>query len=208
MSARQARDAIDAKLSEVNERRTAIENQLAERESERTEAWGRLTAVRAAHERISVRAEALASRRTDLVRSIDRRRAALGALADELAAATGARAGDDPVSAGIERISESLASAVAAVESARGAGADRDRGAALATVREAAQRAAQMARRVEDMLGSRAQDSLSERLEREAELAGALGELCEAAAGARDAAGERAAALEATDARRDRARTR
>ena len=197
VSARQARDAIDAKLSEVNERRTAIETQLAERESERTEAWGRLTAVRAAHERISVRAEALASRRTDLVHSIDRRRAALGALADELAAATGARAGDDPVSAGIERISESLASAVAAVESARGAGADRDRGAALATVREAAQRAAQMARRVEDMLGSRAQDSLSERLEREAELAGALGELCEAAAGARDAAGERAAALEA-----------
>ncbi|MET0750931.1 MAG: AAA family ATPase, partial [Solirubrobacterales bacterium] len=53
VSARQARDAIDAKLSEVNERRTAIETQLAERESERTEAWGRLTAVRAAHERIS-----------------------------------------------------------------------------------------------------------------------------------------------------------
>ena len=43
------------------------------------------------------------------------------------------------------------------------------------------------------MLGSRAQDSLARRLEREAGLIGALGELCEAAADARDAAGERAA---------------
>ena len=41
------------------------------------------------------------------------------------------------------------------------------------------------------------QDSLSERLERESDLVAALGELCEVAADARDAAGERAAALEA-----------
>ena len=82
--------------------------------------------------------------------------------------------------------------------SSAGAGGDagRDRGAALAAVREAADRAAQIARRVEDMLGSRAQDSLSQRLERESELVAALGELCEAAAGARDAVGERAAGLE------------
>jgi chromosome segregation ATPase len=194
--AREARGALDAKLSEVNARRTAIEEQLAARESERTEAWGRLTAVRAAHERISVRAEALASRRSELLRGIERRRAALGALAEELARATGAEAGDDPVSAGVERIAEALAGAVQAIEGARAAEADRERGAALARVREHADRAARMAQRVEDMLGSRAQDSLSERLEREAELAAALGELCEAAANARDAAGERAVALE------------
>ena len=64
-----------------------------------------------------------------------------------------------------------------------------------------------MARRVEDMLGSRAQDSLAQRLEREAELVAALGELCEAAAGARDAVGERAAALERADAGREPATT-
>ena len=65
--ARGPRRELDAKLrrgrtSGARRSRT----QLAERESERTEAWGRLTAVRAAHERISVRAEALASRRTEL----------------------------------------------------------------------------------------------------------------------------------------------
>src|SRR5688572_26703740 len=83
--ARDARGALDAQLAEVAKRRAGIEEKLAARESERTEAWGRLTAVRAAHERISVRAEALAARRSELIRSLDRRRAALGALADELA---------------------------------------------------------------------------------------------------------------------------
>ncbi len=61
--ARETRAEIDAELADVNKRRTAIEEQLAERDRERTEAWGRLTAVRAAHERLSVRAEALGSRR-------------------------------------------------------------------------------------------------------------------------------------------------
>ncbi len=196
-TARAARAKLDAKLAEVAARRSAIEEQLSARESQRTEAWGRLTAVRAAHERISVRAEALAGRRAELLRSLERRRAALGALAEELAAATGARDGDDPVAAGIERIGESLSTAIEALDEARAAADDGGRAAGLAAVRTAAERAAQMARRVEDMLGSRAQDSLSERLEREADLVAALGELCEVAADARDAAGERAAALEA-----------
>ncbi len=194
--AREVRAGLDAKLAEVAKRRATVEEKLAARESERTEAWGRLTAVRAAHERISVRAEALAARRAELIRDLDRRRAALGALADELAEATGARAGDDPVSAGIERIGESLQVASTALDAARTAGADGERAGSLAEVREAAGHAAQMARRIEDMLGSRAQDSLSQRLEREAALVGALGELCEAAADARDAAGARAADLE------------
>src|SRR4051794_35062962 len=85
--AREVRGQLDAKLAEVAKRRAGVEEKLAARESERTEAWGRLTAVRAAHERISVRAEALAARRTELIRGLDRRRAALGALADELAEA-------------------------------------------------------------------------------------------------------------------------
>ncbi len=178
------------------QRRSAIEQQLAARESERTEAWGRLTAVRAAHERISVRAEALGARLAELTRGLERRRAALGALAEELAQATGARAGDDPVTAGIERIGESLELALTTLGAARDAGADGPRAIELAKVREAAERAARIARQVEDMLGSRAQDSLAGRLEREAGLIGALGELCEAAADARDAAGERAATLE------------
>ncbi len=195
-SAREARAALDAKLAEVAERRAAVEEQLTSRESERTEAWGRLTAVRAAHERLTVRSESLAAKRTELLRALDRRRTALGALATELAEATGAAGDDDPVAAGIERVGESLREALEALDATRAAASDTDRRTAIARVRESAGRAAQMARRVEEMLGNRAQDTLAERLEREAELAAALGELCEAAADARDAAGERAAALE------------
>ena len=82
-----------------------------------------------------------------------------------------------------------------ALDSARSAG-EHERAAELAKVRDAADRAAQVARRLEDLLGSRRQGSLAGRLERESTLLAALEALCEAAADARDAAGERAAALE------------
>ncbi len=196
IAARGVRSALDAQVAEVAKRRTLIEEQLAARDRQRTEAWGRLTAVRAAHERISVHAEALASRRADLARGLDRRRAALGALADELVAAMGASSGDDPVAAGLERVAESLQQATAALAAARNADANQARAQEIGRVRDAADHAAQMARRVEDLLGSRRQDSLSDRLERETALLGALETLCEAAADVRDGAGERAAALE------------
>jgi chromosome segregation ATPase len=188
--AREQRAGIDAELAEVMKRRAAIEERLAERDRERTEAWGRLTAVRAAHERLSVRAEALAGRRGELARAVERRRAALGSLAGELTESV-----DDPVTTGIERIGEALAEAGKALDSARGAD-EHERGAELARVREASDRAAQVARRLEDLLDSRRQGSLAGRLELQSALLAALEALCEAAADARDAAGERAAALE------------
>ncbi len=195
-AARAARAKLDADLAAVNARRTEIEERLAARDRERTESWGRLTSVRAAHERLSVRAEALASRRGQLAAELDRRRAALGSLADELQQAIGARAGDDPVAVGLERIGESLERAGADLERALAAGTDADRAEAVGGVREAADHAAALARRVESLLGSRRQDSLSARIERECSILERLAELCEAAATARDAAGERAAALE------------
>ena len=195
-TAREERGELDAELAKLNERRSEIEERLAERDRERTESWGRLTAVRGAHERLTVRAEALAARRAELERAIERRRTELGALADELAAATGARTGDDPVAAGIERIAESLAQATEALEAARAATADGPRGQEVGRVRAASDHAAQMARRVEEMLGSRRQGSLASRVERDHARVEAINELCEAAADARDAAGERAATLE------------
>ena len=194
--AREARAKLDAELAALNERRSAIEEKLAARDRERTESWGRLTAVRGASERLSVRAEALAARRTELAAAVDRRRASLGALADELASATGAGAGDDPVAAGLERIGESLEKASTALASAREPGAAVKRAAALALVRESSEHAGRMARRVEDMLGASTQDSLAGRLDREAAILTALAELCEAAADARDATGNRAQELE------------
>jgi chromosome segregation ATPase len=195
-NAREARAALDAELAEVNRRRTEIEQRLAARDRQRTEAWGRLTAVRAAHERLTVRAEALAGRRSQLADELDRRRQALGALASELERATGTRAGDDPVVVALGRVHESLRRAADELDRARAAGSDAERAEAVAGVRESAEHAAALSRRVETLLGSRRQDSLAARLEREAAILADLAELCEAAADARDAAGVRATELE------------
>jgi chromosome segregation ATPase len=191
---RQRREAIEADLAKVNQRRTAVEERLAARDRERTEAWGRLTAVRAAHERLSVRAEAFAARRRELAASLDRRRAALGSLAEELGSGTSGSV--DPVEAGLERIGESLSEAGLALGRARATADGAERAGEVANVREAADRAGQHARRVEGLLGQRRQDSLERRIETDATLLSALDELCGAVADARDAAGERAASLE------------
>ena len=98
---------VEAEQAKVGRRRSEIEERLAERDRERTAVWGRLTALRAAHERLSVRGEALAGRRAELAAELERRRAALGALADECPPTGGA--GDDPVASGLERISSALA---------------------------------------------------------------------------------------------------
>ncbi|MGH2965878.1 MAG: AAA family ATPase, partial [Solirubrobacterales bacterium] len=82
---RESRQTVEAELGEVNRRRSEIEERLAERDRERTTVWGRLTALRAAHERLSVRAEALSGRRAELAADVERERAALGALADQAA---------------------------------------------------------------------------------------------------------------------------
>jgi chromosome segregation ATPase len=194
-AAREGRDAIEAELGKVNQRRTAIEERLADRDRERTQAWGRLTAVRAAHERLSVRAEALAARRRELADSLDRRRAALGSLAEELGAGSQS-AGADPIESGLERIGEALGEAGLALGRARTASGESARAEEVAGIRGAADRAAQHARRVEGLLGQRRQDSLEQRIDADAALLAAVDQLCEAVAGARDAAGERAEALE------------
>ena len=64
--ARAERDAIEAKLGAANERRSAVEERLAERDRERTAVWGELTALRAAHERLGARTESIAGREAEL----------------------------------------------------------------------------------------------------------------------------------------------
>ena len=125
-----ARQAVEAELAEVNRRRSEIEERLAERDRERTTVWGRLTALRAAHERLSVRAEALASRRARAggggrAASAQRwarspTRPASTMRADERRpGGRGARA----------RSGSALGEATEALERARAAGADRGRAA-------------------------------------------------------------------------------
>jgi chromosome segregation ATPase len=192
--ARAEREGIDRELDEVGRRRSEIEERLAERDRERTEAWGRLTALRAAHERLTVRAEALAARRTELAGALERRRAALGSLADELSQE--AKRADDPIGAGLERIGEALGEAGLALGRARTASSVGARVGEVGRIREAADRAARGARRVEGLLGRSRQDSLERRIEDETAILRALEQLCEAVADVRDAAGERATASE------------
>jgi chromosome segregation protein len=186
---------VEAELAEVNRRRSEIEERLAERDRERTTVWGRLTALRAAHERLSVRAEALSNRRAELAGELERERAALGALADQVAEQAKS-ADDDPVGTGLERVGSALRDAATALERARATGADSARAAEVARVREAAERAAGGARRVEALLGEHRQGSLEDRIAAATELLGRLDALLAAAAEARDAVGERSSELE------------
>ncbi len=193
-SAREQRDGIEAKLTEANARRSAVEQRLAERDRERTAVWGELTALRAAHERLGARTESIAGREAELRAAVDRRRAALGTLAAELRATE--RDAEAALAKELESARDSLAEATGGIAAALEAGDVEARLTALARVRNGSERAARSARRAEDMLGHRRQDSLEQRVESEAELSETLAELCTALAAARDAVGTRAAAVE------------
>jgi len=190
--AREARAKLDEELASVNARRSAAEERLAARDRERTEAWGRLTAVRAAHERLTVRAEALAATRTRMANDLERRRAALGALAET--ADDGDRAA--AVEGGLQRIGAALDEAASAHELALAASEAGPRAGHVGDVREAADTVAAEARKVEGALDQGRQDTLRARIEERVALLTALAGLCEAVADVRDAAGERAATLE------------
>jgi chromosome segregation ATPase len=188
--ARAARDDLEAKLAEVNRRRTEIEERLAARDRERTEAWGRLTAIRAAHERLAARSEALAARRAELAADLERRRSALGALADRVGA------DDEAIAAGLEALGRSVAATAEAVAAAGEAADDARRAEAVGAVREASERSARTARRIEELLASRLQGSLEGSLEAAAAALAELDALIEATVAAREASGERATLLE------------
>ncbi len=193
-AARGDREGVEAELKKMNERRSEIEEALASRDRERTAVWGELSALRAAHERLGARTEGIAAREAELRAAISRRREALGALAEELRAthrdAEGALAGE------LASAAEALAEAGSAIDAARTESSVEVRLNALARLRGAAERAGRSARRAEDLLGHRRQDSLERRVEAEADLATTLTALCASLGDARDAVGVRAASLE------------
>ncbi len=193
-SARDDRAKIEAELTKISARRSAIEEKLAQREGERTAVWGDLTAMRAAHERLGARTESIAAREAELRAAVRRRREALGALAAELRATE--KDAEAAVAGELEAADRALAEAVAAVAAARTADDLEPRLAALAQVRAASERAGRSARRAEDLLGHRRQDSLERRVEVESDLVCTLSDLCGSLGRTRDAVGARASALE------------
>jgi chromosome segregation ATPase len=191
--ARGARDDVERRLGEVNKRRTEIEERFAERDRERTLLWGRLTALRGVHERLSVRSEALGARASELAAGLERRREALGDLA--LDAPVGEESSEgDPVEAELGRIEHALGGATRSLLRARAG--EGEMGEELAKVREGAERAARASARAERLLGRSRQDSLERRVESEETLLPRMRDAAEAVAAVRDAAGERIAALE------------
>ncbi len=193
--ARAASESIEAELAVVTKRRSEIEGRLADRDRERTQAWGRLTAIRAANERLAARADALAVRRDGLAREVERRQSALGELAAELAAEA-ERAGGDPIDVGLERAAAATGQAAQALARAQAAKASGERATEVGRARDSLELAARTARRIEDLLGQRAQDSIERRISVEMDLLVEVGALCKAAAATRDATGQRAADLE------------
>ena len=191
--ARRTRDEVEARLAKANERRTEIEERFAERDRERTLLWGRLTAMRGAHERLSVRAETLASRAAELEAELGRRRTALGDLAPEAGEPDGDRS-EDPLATEFGRIEHALGGATRALLRARAG--EGEMAEELATVREGAERAVRASTRAEILLGKSRQDSLERRVGALEKLLPRLRAAAEAVAGARDAVGDRIAAME------------
>ncbi len=192
--ARAEREKVEAQVDEARKRRSAVEERLAERDRERTAVWADLTALRAAHERLGARTESIASREAELRAAVERRRAALGALAAELRATE--RDAEAALARELESARDALAEASTGIAAALEATEVEPRLAALAKVRGGGERAVRAARRAEDMLGHRRQDSLEQRVEAEAELATTLANLCASLGRARDAVGKRASHVE------------
>jgi chromosome segregation ATPase len=191
--AREGRDEIEGRLAEINKRRTEIEEQFARRDRERTVLWGRLTALRGLHERLSVRAEALSGRASELEVGLERRLAVLGDLVPELVVEDEDAEGD-PMSIELGRIEQALGGATRALLRARGG--EGDIGEELARVREGSERAARASARAERLLGKSRQDSLDRRVAAEEQLLPRLRAAAKAVAAGREAIGERIDVLE------------
>jgi chromosome segregation protein len=171
--ARAERGRLDESLAEVSEHRRAAEERFAERDRERTRAWGMLTKLRGEQQRIAVLAATLADREGELGVGLEALRAELGPLTLDVGAgaapAERARKLEDElgeIEAGLAAAGEGLARARAgeASESAREAG--------LGAVRSGAERASRHARRAEGLLGERHREMLRKRLADGEELLG------------------------------------
>jgi chromosome segregation ATPase len=163
--ARAERGRIDESLAEVSERRRAAEERFAERDRQRTQAWGLLTKLRGEQQRLAVRAASLAEREAELAARLEALRTELGPLTLDVdaggAPAERARKLEDElgeIEAGLAAAGDGLARArsAEAAESAREA--------ALGAVQSGAERASRHARRAEGLLGERHREVLRRRV--------------------------------------------
>jgi chromosome segregation ATPase len=171
-AAREQRDAIEAKLGQVSERRREAEERFAARDRERTQSWGLLTRLRAEQERIGIRAAALSERTRELGSRVEPLRAELEPLTLDVGEGAAATDRRRRLADELTEIEAGLAAAARGLEVARAEEGEQRRAAGLASVRGGAERAARHARRAEGLLGERRREELSARLEVQQDLLG------------------------------------
>jgi chromosome segregation ATPase len=164
--ARATRTALEQRLAEVSERRRVAEERFADRDRERTQAWGLLTKLRGEQERIAVRAAGLSGRKAELESSLEALRAELGPLTLDIGATSGAPAERArKLEEELGEVEAGLSTASAGLGRARQSGAaESAREAALADVRSGAERASRHARRAEGLLGEHHREALRKQL--------------------------------------------
>ena len=163
--ARGVRKQLEERLAEVSKRRSAAEERFAERDRERTQAWGLLTKLRGDQERVAVRVANLSGREAEVEGGLERLRAELGPLTLDVGpgSAPGERARKleeelGEIDAGLRIAGEGLAVARS------GDAAESAREAALGDVRAGAERASRHAKRAEGLLGERHREAMRARL--------------------------------------------
>ncbi|HEU5064016.1 MAG TPA: AAA family ATPase [Solirubrobacterales bacterium] len=163
--ARGVREKLEAQLAEVGKRRLAAEERFADRDRQRTQAWGLLTKLRSDQERVAVRVANLSSREAELEAGLENLRTEMGPLT--LDVGPGSSPGDrarkleeelGEIDAGLRTATEGLAVARSsdAAEAAREA--------ALGHVRDGSERASRHAKRAEGLLGERHRERMRARL--------------------------------------------
>jgi chromosome segregation protein len=165
-AARAERAAVEKRLEGVSARRRAAEERFADRDRERTRAWGQLTKLRGDQQRLALRAATLTERESEVEAALQRLRAEFGPLTLDVGATGGAPAERarkldeelDEIEAGLAAAGDGLSGA-RSTESAESA-----RESALGAVQTGAERAARHARRAEGLLGERHREALRERV--------------------------------------------
>jgi chromosome segregation ATPase len=173
--ARSVREGLERKLSEVSVRRRAAEERFADRDRERTVAWGLLTHLRSDAERIAVRDANLADRTAELEERLAHLRSELGPLTLDIdGAGTAPAQRARKLEQELGEVEAGLAAASEGLGRARTEGSEATRATALGAVQAGAERAARHARRAEGLLGERHRERLRALVAEAEDLIGAV----------------------------------
>jgi chromosome segregation ATPase len=163
--ARGVRGKLEERLAEVSKRRLAAEERFADRDRQRTRAWGLLTKLRSDQERVAVRVANLSGREAELEAGLENLRAELGPLT--LDVGPGSSPGDRArkLEEELGEIDSGLRTAMEGLGIARSSdAAESAREAALGHVRDGSERASRHAKRAEGLLGERHRERMRARM--------------------------------------------